>query len=207
METQKKCSNKKHTEINAINYCPECNLYLCNKCSNNHMDLLENHLIYNLDKNEEEIFIDICSESNHKEQLEFYCKTHNKLCCAACLSKIKGKGNGQHFNCNVCLTEEIKDEKKNKLNENIKYLEDFSSKLDSLIDELKKFFKNIGESKEALKLKISNIFTKIRNTINEREDEILMNLENIFDKTFFKEDIIKNGEKIPNQIKIYWIIY
>ena len=129
-----------------------------------------NHLIYNLDKNEEEIFIDICSESNHKEQLEFYCKTHNKLCCAACLSKIKGKGNGQHFNCNVCLTEEIKDEKKNKLNENIKYLEDFSSKLDSLIDELKKFFKNIGESKEALKLKISNIFTKIRNTINERED-------------------------------------
>jgi len=203
METQKKCSNKNHTEINAINYCPECNLYLCNKCSNYHKDLHENHLIYNLDKIEEEIFIDICNEPNHKEQLEFYCKDHNKLCCAACLSKIKGKGNGQHFNCNVCLIEEIKEEKKNKLNENIKYLEDFSQKIDNLINELKKLFKRIIESKEALKLKISNLFTKIRNTINEREDEILLSLDNIFDKTFFKEDIIKNGEKIPNQIKIY----
>ena len=203
METQKKCSNKNHIEINAINYCPECNLYLCNKCSNYHKDLLENHLIYNLDKIEEEIFIDICNEQNHKIKLEFYCKDHNKLCCAACLSKIKGKGNGQHFNCNVCLIEEIKEEKKNKLNENIKYLEDFSEKIDNLINELKKLFKRIIESKEALKLKISNLFTKIRNTINEREDEILLSLDNIFDKTFFKEDIIKNGEKIPNQIKIY----
>ena len=203
METQKKCSNKNHREINAINYCPECNLYLCNKCSNNHTDLHENHLIYNLDKIKEEIFTDICNEPNHKIKLEFYCKNHNKLCCAACLSKIKGKGNGQHFNCNVCLIEEIIEEKKNKLNENIKYLEDFSEKIDNLINELKKLFKSIIESKEALKLKISNLFTKIRNTINEREDEILLNLDNIFDKNFFKEDIIKNGEKLPYQIKIY----
>ena len=111
METQKKCSNKKHSEINAISYCSECNLYLCNKCSNYHTDLLKNHLISNLDKNEEELFTNICKEQNHEDQLEFYCKNHNKLCCAACLSKIKGKGNGQHFNCNVCLIEEIKEEK------------------------------------------------------------------------------------------------
>ena len=36
MENQKKCSNKKNSKINAIKYCPECNLYLCNKCSTNH---------------------------------------------------------------------------------------------------------------------------------------------------------------------------
>ena len=202
MENQK-CSNKKHSEINAINYCPECKIYLCNKCSNSHTDLLESHLIYNLGKNSEEIFADICNEPNHKIKLEFYCKDHNKLCCAACLSKIKGKGNGQHFNCNVCLIEEIKDEKKNKLNENIKYLEDFSEKIDNLINELKALFENINKSKEELKMKISNLFTKLRNTINEREDELLLELENIFDKTFFKEALIKNGEKIPNQMKIY----
>ena len=91
-----------------------------------------------MDKNEEELFTNICKEQNHEDQLEFYCKNHNKLCCAACLSKIKGKGNGQHFNCNVCLIEEIKEEKRNKLNENIKYLEDFSKKIDNLINELKK---------------------------------------------------------------------
>ena len=159
-----------------------------------------------MDKNEEELFTNICKEQNHEDQLEFYCKNHNKLCCAACLSKIKGKGNGQHFNCNVCLIEEIKEEKRNKLNENIKYLEDFSKKIDNLINELKKLkklFKNISESKEALKLKISSLFSKIINTISEREDELLLEVENIYDKTFFKEELIKNVEKIPNQIKIY----
>ena len=201
MDNQKKCSNRKHSEINAINYCPECNIYLCNKCSNNHIDILENHLVYNLDNNTPEIFVDICNEPNHKNKLEFYCKSHNKLCCAACLSRIKGKGNGQHFNCNVCLIEEIKDEKKNKLNKNIKYLEDYSQKIDNLINELKILFQNIIENKEKLKLKISNVFTKIRNIINEREDELLLEIENFFDKHFFKEDIIKNGEKLPNQIK------
>ena len=35
-------------------------------------------------------------------------------------------GYGQHFNCEVCLIKDIKDEKKNKLKENIKYLEDSS---------------------------------------------------------------------------------
>ena len=59
----------------------------------------------------EEIFSNIYKEPNHK-QFEFYCKNKNKLCYAASLSKIKGKWNGQHFNCNVCLIEEIKEEKK-----------------------------------------------------------------------------------------------
>ena len=140
MENHRKCSNKKHSEIKAINYCPECKIYLCNKCSNNHSDLLENHLIYNLEKYTEETFTDICSEPEHKDKLLFYCKDHNKFCCAACLSKIKVKGN-EHFNWNICLIEEIKNEKKNKLNENIKYLEDFSEKIDNLINELKALFK------------------------------------------------------------------
>ena len=33
---KKKCSNKKHKEVNAISYCKECNKYVCNKCSNYH---------------------------------------------------------------------------------------------------------------------------------------------------------------------------
>ena len=203
MENQKKCSNKKHSDINAINYCTECNLYLCNKCINHHSELLDNHHLYNLDKKIEDMFTGICKEPNHKVELEFYCKTHNKLCCAACLSKIKGKGSGQHFDCDVCLLEEIKEEKRNKLKDNIKYLEDFYDKIENSINELKKIFENINEKKEEIKLKISNIFTKIRNTINEREDEILIEVENIFNKIYFKEDIIKQSNKIPEKMKIY----
>ena len=120
-DNEKKCSNIKHKEINAVNYCPECNLYLCNKCTNTHSEFFVNHQIYNFNKNLYEIFTGKCNELNHKLNLQYFCKNHNKLCCAACLSKIKGKGDGQHFDCTVCSIEEIKEEKKNKLNENIKY--------------------------------------------------------------------------------------
>ena len=35
----KKCSSKKHKEIDAIYYCLECRVYMCNKCENFHCDL------------------------------------------------------------------------------------------------------------------------------------------------------------------------
>ena len=59
------------------------------------------------------------------------------------------------------------------------------------------------KSKEEIKLKIPKIFTKIRNLLNEREDQLLLDLDNMYDKLYFKEEIIKKGEKIPNKIKNY----
>ena len=79
MEGKKKCSNSKHSESNAISYCTECNLYLCNKCTNNHIEYLETHYINNIDKNNQEIFSGLCQEQNHKNNLEYYCKNHNKF--------------------------------------------------------------------------------------------------------------------------------
>ena len=201
MDNKKKCSNKKHSEINAISYCSDCNLYLCNKCTNIHYEYLEIHHIYNLDSNNQEIFTGKCYELNHKNDLEFYCKNHNQLCCAVCLCKIKTNGKGQHNECEVCLIKEIKDEKINKLKENIKYLEESYKKIQDSINKLKEIYEKINLSKEELKMKIINTFTKIRNLINEREDKLLLELDNIYDNTFFNEDIIKKGEKIPNQIK------
>ena len=202
MDQHKKCSNKNHSEMNAVSYCLECNIYLCNKCSNYHSELLENHHNYNLNKNIGDLFTGKCTESNHKLELKYFCRNHNKLCCAACLSKIKDKENGQHHDCNVCSIEEIKEEKKNKFKENIKYLEEISDKIENSINELKRIFQQINESKEEIKAKITNTFTKLRNAINEREDEIIVEVDNIFDKKFLKESIIKHSEKLPNKIKI-----
>ena len=203
MENQKKCSNKKHSDSNAVSYCQECNLYLCNKCTNYHIEYLDSHHNINLSDNNEEIFSGICQELNHKIKFQYYCKNHNILCCAACLCKMKGKGNGQHSDCEVCLIKEIKEEKKNKLKENIKYLEESSKNIIESINKLKEIYNKINESKEEIKLKVINIFTKIRNIINEREDKLLLELDNIYNNIYFKEDIIKKGDKIPNQIKIY----
>ena len=72
---------------------------------------------------------------------------------------MEGKGNGQHYKCKVCFIEDIKDEKKNKLNDNIKCLKDLSNTIEGSINQLKKIFKEINEKKEELKLSIQNIFT------------------------------------------------
>ena len=132
----KKCSLKKHEQNEAIFYCQECKIYMCNKCENYHSELFPNHKKYKLDTNINinEIFTGFCKEENHNNPLLFLCKSHNKLCCGACLSKIKKKGNGQHSDCDVCLIEEIKDEKKNKLKENIDNLEKLSKVFESSIN-------------------------------------------------------------------------
>ena len=166
-DRNKQCSNEEHKDIEAISYCQDCKIYICNKCSNHHKELFKNHQAYNLGNNQE-IFIDKCKEKNHPLKLEFYCKNHNQLCCAACLTKVETKGYGQHKDCEVCIIEEIKEEKKNKLKDNIKYLEDLSKKLNNSIKELKELFDKIDERKEEVKSRIQNIFTKIRTALNEK---------------------------------------
>ena len=95
----------------------------------------------------------------------------------------------------------IKNIKKNKLNNNIIYLEELSIQLEELIKELKDLFKKINENKEKLKIEIQKLFTKLRNSLNDREDILLSEVEQKYDELFFKEDIIKESEKLPNKIK------
>ena len=43
MKAQKKCFSEEHKEINAISFCPECKIYMCNKCENLHSSLFKKH--------------------------------------------------------------------------------------------------------------------------------------------------------------------
>ena len=117
---KKKCSSKQHGELDSIKYCQECNVYMCNKCEKFHSELLQDHHLFNSDINIDEIFTGFCKEKKHKNELEYFCKSNNKLWCSSCISKIKSKGNGEHKDCDVCNIEDIKNEKKDKLKENIK---------------------------------------------------------------------------------------
>ena len=199
----KKCSSKKHSEeINAISYCQECKRSFCNKCQNHHSEIFEEHKLINLNNDLNYFFIDLCKQKNHNYKFEFFCKTHNTLCCSICISKIKDEYHGQHSDCDVCFIKDIKNSKKNKLKENINNLEDLSNKFDKSFNELKKVFEKINEEKEELKLKIQKIFTKIRNSLNEKEDKLLLEIDEKYNNLYFKEDIIKESEKLPNKIKI-----
>ena len=199
MDYQKKCSQKKHNDIDALFYCQECNIYMCNKCSIHHSELFENHNKFEMGK--EIINTSLCKEENHKSELKFYCKNHNKLCCGICITKIKGDGYGQHTDCQIYLIEKIVDEKLNNLKSNIKYLEDISLNIDNSMKELKNIAIKIEENKEELKIKVSKIFTKLRNAINEREDKLLMEIENKFNEFILEEKVMKQNEKMPNKIK------
>ena len=155
---------------------------MCNKCENIHSKLLQFHNLNNLDKDKDindNISI-YCKEEKHNgDILKFFCKTHNQLCCSGCITKIKKRGKGQHTDCDICAIEDIKEEKKNKLKENIDNLEKLSNNLDDLINKMKIIFEKINKNKEELKLKVQNIFTKIRNIINDREDELLLEIDKI----------------------------
>ena len=200
-KNSQKCSSIEHEEKDAISFCFECKVYMCNKCESFHSKLCKNHHWFNLDKNINEIFTGFCIEGSHMGKLEYFCKNHNKLCCGFCITKIKGKEKGQHKDCDVCFIEEIKEEKKNKFNDNIKNLENLSKILDEKINQLKLIIAKINESKEELKLKIQKIFTQIRSELNNREDKLLLEVDTKFNEKLFNEDLIRESEKLPDKVK------
>ena len=203
MEIQeKKCSNIEHKDINVNSYCSKCEIYMCNKCQNLHSKLFNDHQAFVLEKANDEKFTGLCKEERHHLELQFFCKTHNQLCCALCLCKIKKESMGKHHDCDVCDIEDIKDGKINKLEENIEKLRKLSNSFEESINKLKEIYKKINGDKEELKLKIQKIFTLLRNELNNREDELLLKVDNAFNKAYFKEEIIKESEKLFNKIKL-----
>ena len=88
------------------------------------------------------------------------------------------------------LYRRYKRRKKNKLIKNIEQLEDISKSLETEINQLKILFQEINKDKENIKLNVKTIFSKIRNTINEREDELLLEVDKQFSNLFFNENII-----------------
>ena len=184
---KKKCSFKDHSDINAVLYCKKCEIYMCNKCEVHHSKLFENHQNFIINKNIEDINDYFCEEETHNHlKLKYFCKNHNKLCCVACIAKIKSKDYGQHMDCDICCIEDIKDEKKEGIKGNIKLLEELSSKFNDTFNEIQKIYQQLNEDKENLKLKIQKIFTNIRNTLDNREDELLLNVDKEYDILIYK---------------------
>ena len=53
----------------------------------------------------------------------------------------------------------------------------------------------MNENKEKLKIDIQNIFTKIRQTLNEREDELLKEVDIKYSEIYFDEEMVKECEE------------
>ena len=53
-----------------------------------------------------------------------------------------------------------------------------------------------------MKLNIQNTFTKIRNALNNRENELLLEVDKNFNELYCDENILEQCEKLPNKIKL-----
>ena len=172
---------------------------MCERCNEHHKEFYI-HQILEI-KDFEESFTGICKEENHNNTLDYYCKTHNQLCCDSCIIKFQKNGKGLHSKCEIYQIEEVKDQMKDNLNQNIKLLEELSISLDKSINELKDIFEKINENKEEIKIKIQKIFTKLRNELNNREDELINKVDKKFEEIFFEEELIKKCEKLPKKVE------
>ena len=114
--------------------------------------------------------------------------------------KIKTDGYGQHTDCEICLIKEIKDEKIQMLNKNIKQLEELSINVKQAIIEIKLLLEKVDEDKEKLKTEIQNSFTKLRNELNKKEDEIFLQIDNKYEELFFEKQFILDIKKLPDKI-------
>ena len=196
----KKCF--KHNEITAKFYCPECKIYICNECESPHSNFFSNHKEINLENDDcNDIYTEFCKVVNHFDKLEYFCKTHNVLCCAACITKIKSKDKGQHKDCEIYEIEKIKDTKLNSLRQYIQELENLSTNLKDSVNGFKILFERISNNKNELKLKIQEVFKMIVNKIKDRENELLLEVENKFEEKFINENKMNEIDKLPNKIK------
>lgn len=105
--------------------------------------------------------------------------------------------------CKICIIEDIKEEKAKKLKENITILENLYNSVKESLENIKKNIEDIDIKKEEMKINIQKIFTKIRNEINNKEDELLLKIDKKFDNLVFKESSLKDYDKSSKSIKIF----
>jgi hypothetical protein len=126
-----------------------------------------------------------------------FCKKHNQVYYI----KSEDENDDDHINCDACPIKNIEEEKRNLLKENIKYLEDLFKNTKDISNKFQKVYDEISEKKDAVKLQIQKMFTKLRNTLNNREDYLLLEIEQTFDDLYFSKDIVNENKKFPNKIK------
>ena len=199
----KKCSSEQHSDKEAVIYCKNCSIYMCKRCESHHSELFKYHNIVSLDKMNSELFDNNCKEKNHSCPIKYFCKTHKTLCCALCISKIKTEYDGKHADCDIDLIDKIKEKIQNEFKDKINNLEKNNKTLSDILIEMENIIDKFKEQKEKIKLKIMKIFTEFRNALNNREDELLEEIDKRINEIYFTENLIKENREIEKQTKVY----
>ena len=82
-------SCKKHN-LGVIEFCKECNKYLCSKCMESHSDLFTNHdLTKMVDEKNNQLSVNVGGNrcSNHNKEYNTYCKNCKQSFCNVCINE------------------------------------------------------------------------------------------------------------------------
>ena len=167
----------------------------------NEQEELKNKKIEELNEDKKEKFTGFCEEKSHMCELEYFCKTHNKLCCVACISKLTNEYNGHHNNCDFCNIKNIEEEKKDIIKQNLINLNNLSKKYDKSTYNLKNQSEIFNNMKEKIILTIKNVFNKLKEEVNNREKELLLELDQIFNSLNLTKDSFNKGNKLFDKIE------
>ena len=200
MEGQKYlCFNDDHEEqVAATKFCPECKQFYCEDCLKLHNKLYKKHKPKALE--DKIIFKGMCNEYQHNEKYEYFCRTHNKLCCSKCTTKIKDETHGEHSNCEVCKLVDILSEKEKIFEENRAKINKKKYKLvNESIANFEKYRGNKVETKKSIKAQIEKAFQNYEKALAERKNQLLSNVDEIY-KSFKLEEYDKKITKLTNKL-------
>lgn len=102
-----KCSLEKHSNKPAKVFCQDCKILMCEECNEAHLDICKIHHYQQIDKSTTDKY----KNAKLISEINFFCKSHNRLCNTKCNTKPKNDINVQEFNCEILLLNDMKKKK------------------------------------------------------------------------------------------------
>lgn len=169
----------------ALNYCLQCNEYLCKLCTKYHKKSMASldHRIFKISEMESIEIVpklevaNICHE-HQNEKVQLYCHDHEQPCCALC-------GGTEHRKC----------EKVDTLENAVRFLKE-SGEMDSILNKIKTFKKRLLNAKTRQEKNVSEIESTVDENIAKNE-KIFLDLAERLDKmkTVYTDEMCSNLKK------------
>ncbi|VDI37612.1 Hypothetical predicted protein [Mytilus galloprovincialis] len=194
--------NQQDITTDAVEYCPECEENLCQKCTGHHK-------VAKLSRKHETVALEnvaklpkfvnaISSNCNdHYEKIEYFCNTHSTCCCVECLQDT-------HKKCHnlTPIQKVIKNVKSSPMfcdQENI--LSDLLQNIDEILEDRRKNIGALQEQEAQFKIAIQCV----REAANEYLDNLETALRNTMQQSFNQkkaeiENLVKDMEKRKKKI-------
>ena len=178
---KRKCS--KHQNAEVVTYYPECKKFCCTECDKLMRELFPEYHPLPIEEASELTltFEDRCKEIGHSDcPLNYFCKTHNELCCSECAYS----GTGKHRGCAVVRARDMEMEFKARLSASVDSL---SAEVERIEADMKRpdgvaatFADRVAraeEAKQEVAEAVQEAFARYKEAVDKRKAALLADLE------------------------------